>query len=245
MVPPLVGRRQSLGGVTAKVKRLEQDRDAGGRHIDRADHARTAYLAEWILRKERLRAVWRIPCAATSAGSRELVRVRCQVPVPAALVRVRTSSCAFTTGHSFAHSSGRLTLAEHKSPCSEGAPGRVRTCDPPLRRCPHRVRTRSSVSSQTPRPGLSPCQEPIGSGQTAHNHRALHRPGCLRQGLWLPHIPCRLGVELRTTRRAVIATLTEYLPAREQAVPVPPTALAEATAEILRRLQAIEDRLAG
>ncbi len=35
--PPLVGRRQSLGGVTAKVNRLEQDRDAGGRHIDKAD----------------------------------------------------------------------------------------------------------------------------------------------------------------------------------------------------------------
>ncbi len=35
MVPSLVGRSQSLGGVTAKVKRLEQDRDAGGRHIDR------------------------------------------------------------------------------------------------------------------------------------------------------------------------------------------------------------------
>jgi ATP-dependent Clp protease ATP-binding subunit ClpA len=55
----------------------------------------------------------------------------------------------------------------------------------------------------------------------------------------------RMGVELRTTRRAVIATLTEYLPAREQAVPLPPTGLAEATAEILRRLQAIEDRLAS
>jgi hypothetical protein len=37
-----------------------------------------------------------------------------------------------------------------------GAPGRVRTCDPPLRRCRHRVRTRSSLSSQPPRPGLSP-----------------------------------------------------------------------------------------
>ncbi len=55
----------------------------------------------------------------------------------------------------------------------------------------------------------------------------------------------RMGVELRTTRRAVIATLTEYLPAREQPVPTAPTALAEATAEILRRLQAIEDRLAS
>ena len=41
----------------------------------------------------------------------------------------------------------------------------------------------------------------------------------------------RMGVELRTTRRAVIATLTEYIPAREQAVPAPPAALAEATAE--------------
>ena len=38
MVPLLVGQRQSLGGVTAKVKRLEQDRDAGGRHIGRAGH---------------------------------------------------------------------------------------------------------------------------------------------------------------------------------------------------------------
>ena len=32
MVPPLMGRRQSLGGVTAKVKRLGRDRDAGTSH---------------------------------------------------------------------------------------------------------------------------------------------------------------------------------------------------------------------
>jgi ATP-dependent Clp protease ATP-binding subunit ClpA len=55
----------------------------------------------------------------------------------------------------------------------------------------------------------------------------------------------RMGVELRTTRRAVTAILSEYVHAREQAVAAPPTALAEATAEILRRLRAIEERLAG
>ena len=55
----------------------------------------------------------------------------------------------------------------------------------------------------------------------------------------------RMGVELRTTRRAVTTTLSGYAHARDQAVPAPPGALAEATAEILRRLQAIEDRLAS
>jgi ATP-dependent Clp protease ATP-binding subunit ClpA len=55
----------------------------------------------------------------------------------------------------------------------------------------------------------------------------------------------RMGVELRTTRRAVTATLSEYVRAREQAVPAAPAGLAEATAEILRRLQTIEDRLAS
>ena len=65
MVPLLVGQRQSLGGVTAKVKRLEQDRDAGA--VTSAGRATPPP----------------IPCAATSAGSRELVRIRCRVPVPA------------------------------------------------------------------------------------------------------------------------------------------------------------------
>jgi uroporphyrinogen-III synthase len=55
----------------------------------------------------------------------------------------------------------------------------------------------------------------------------------------------RMGVELRTTRRAVTATLSGYVHAREQPVPAPLAALGEATAEILRRLQAIEDHLAS
>jgi ATP-dependent Clp protease ATP-binding subunit ClpA len=57
----------------------------------------------------------------------------------------------------------------------------------------------------------------------------------------------RMGVELRTTRRAVTATLSGYAHAHagEPPVPAPTSALAEATAEILRRLEAIEDRLAS
>ena len=55
MVPPLVGRRQSLGGVTAKVKRLEKGRDAWAvTATGRATVA--AYPAEWVLGKQRLRA---------------------------------------------------------------------------------------------------------------------------------------------------------------------------------------------
>ena len=215
-----------------------------GRHIDRTGHSRRPPSRVGIAPRRGCALSGRIPWPATSAG----VVSSYAFDVKSRFRCTRTNSYEFVGVHNWALFCTQFRPANSRrtqKSWSERAPGRVRTCDPPLRRCPHRVRTRSSVSSQTPRPGLSPCQEPIGSGQTAHNHRALHRPGCLRQGLWLPHIPCRLGVELRTTRRAVIATLTEYLPAREQAVPVPPTALAEATAEILRRLQAIEDRLAG
>jgi ATP-dependent Clp protease ATP-binding subunit ClpC len=55
----------------------------------------------------------------------------------------------------------------------------------------------------------------------------------------------RMGVELRTTRRVVTATLSGYVLAREQVSPAPAEELPEATAEILRRLRAIEERLAG
>ena len=82
MVPPLVGRRQSLGGVTANVKRLEQDRDAGGpSHRQGGPPWPPTWPSGYCARRGWLSG--RIPCAATSAGSRELVRVRCQVPVPA------------------------------------------------------------------------------------------------------------------------------------------------------------------
>jgi ATP-dependent Clp protease ATP-binding subunit ClpA len=53
----------------------------------------------------------------------------------------------------------------------------------------------------------------------------------------------RMGVELRTTRLAVTGSLSGYVHAREQVAPAPAAVLGEATAEILRRLQAIEDRL--
>ena len=43
-------------GVTAKVKRLEQDRDAGA-VTSTARTTLATYLAEWILRKEKLRVV--------------------------------------------------------------------------------------------------------------------------------------------------------------------------------------------
>lgn len=55
----------------------------------------------------------------------------------------------------------------------------------------------------------------------------------------------RMGLELRTTRRAVTATLSGYAQGREQAVPVPAAMRTDATAEILRRLGAIEKRLAS
>ena len=55
----------------------------------------------------------------------------------------------------------------------------------------------------------------------------------------------RMGVELRTTRRAILAILAGYAQGREQAAAAAPAALSDTTAEILRRLQSIEDRLAG
>jgi ATP-dependent Clp protease ATP-binding subunit ClpC len=55
----------------------------------------------------------------------------------------------------------------------------------------------------------------------------------------------RMGVEMRTTRLAITATLSGYGHARKQGPPAPTAELAQATAEILRRLQAIEERLAG
>ena len=110
----------------------------------------------------------RVPRSGTNPGSPELGRVGGQVPVPAhscESVRVRgVHACAHKL-HTFP--TGRLS-STRKSPAQSGAPGRVRTCDPPLRRCPHRVRTSSPVSSQTARPGLSSRRGPIGPGQTAH-----------------------------------------------------------------------------
>lgn len=55
----------------------------------------------------------------------------------------------------------------------------------------------------------------------------------------------RMGIEPRATRRAVTATLSGYAQGREQASPAPLAMPTGATAEILRRLQAIEERLAG
>lgn len=55
----------------------------------------------------------------------------------------------------------------------------------------------------------------------------------------------RMGLELRTTRRAIVAILAGYAQGRQQAAAVAPPSLSGATAEILRRLEAIEDRLAG
>ena len=114
----------------------------------------------------------RVPRSGTNPGSPELGRVGGQVPVPVhscESVRVRgVHACAHKL-HTFP--TGRLS-STRKSPAQSGAPGRVRTCDPPLRRCRHRGRTRSSLSSQPPRPGLSPRHGPIGPGQTAH--RSAH-----------------------------------------------------------------------
>jgi ATP-dependent Clp protease ATP-binding subunit ClpA len=55
----------------------------------------------------------------------------------------------------------------------------------------------------------------------------------------------RMGLELRTTRRAITALLAGYAQGRQQAAAAAPAPLSDATAEILRRLQSIEDRLAG
>ena len=53
----------------------------------------------------------------------------------------------------------------------------------------------------------------------------------------------RMGIELRTTRRAVVTALSGFIHAREQVAPPP---LRESTLEeILRRLEAIEQRLTG
>jgi hypothetical protein len=110
----------------------------------------------------------RVPRSGTNPGSPELGRVGGQVPVPAhscESVRVRgVHACAHKL-HTFP--TGRLS-STRKRPGQAGAPGRVRTCDPPLRRCRHRVRTSSPVSSEIPRPGVSPRFGHIGPGQTAH-----------------------------------------------------------------------------
>jgi len=54
----------------------------------------------------------------------------------------------------------------------------------------------------------------------------------------------RMGIELRTTRRAVVTALSGFVHAREQQVSPPPPAPASSTLEeILRRLEAIEQRL--
>jgi ATP-dependent Clp protease ATP-binding subunit ClpA len=54
----------------------------------------------------------------------------------------------------------------------------------------------------------------------------------------------RMGLELRTTRRTVVTALAGYVQAREQHPPEP-SAAPSALAEILRRLEAIERRLAN
>jgi ATP-dependent Clp protease ATP-binding subunit ClpA len=55
----------------------------------------------------------------------------------------------------------------------------------------------------------------------------------------------RMGLELRTTRRAVTTILSGYAQGRQHTAAVAAPTFADATAEILRRLQAIEERLAG
>jgi ATP-dependent Clp protease ATP-binding subunit ClpC len=52
----------------------------------------------------------------------------------------------------------------------------------------------------------------------------------------------RMGVDLRTTRRAVVSALAGFVHARESDAP---TADPGALSEILRRLEAIEQKLAG
>ena len=140
-----------------------------GRHIDRTGHSRRPPSRVGIAPRRGCALSGRVSLAGHPARG---VVSSYAFDVESRFRCTRTNSYEFVGVHNcgtlVAHNSGRLTLAEHKSPGQSCAPGRVRTCDPPLRRCPHRVRTRSSVSSQTPRPGLSPCQEPIGSGQTAH-----------------------------------------------------------------------------
>jgi ATP-dependent Clp protease ATP-binding subunit ClpC len=53
----------------------------------------------------------------------------------------------------------------------------------------------------------------------------------------------RMGVELRTTRRAVVTALSGFVHAQEQ--PSPPAAPAPMLEQIMQRLDAIERRLAG
>jgi hypothetical protein len=84
---------------------------------------------------------------------------RCRCSSGSVWVRELLPNC-YQTGHSLARNSAKALV--------RGAPGRVRTSDPPLRRCRHRVRTSSPVSSEIPRPGVSPRFGHLGPGQTAH-----------------------------------------------------------------------------
>jgi ATP-dependent Clp protease ATP-binding subunit ClpC len=55
----------------------------------------------------------------------------------------------------------------------------------------------------------------------------------------------RMGLELRTTRRAVIGALIGLVHAQTTSAPPPSPDLGPTLEEILRRLDAIEERLAG
>jgi hypothetical protein len=109
----------------------------------------------------------RVPRSGTNPGSPELGRVGGQVPVPAHScepVRARgVHACAHKL-HTFP--TGRLS-STRKSPAQSGAPGRVRSCDPPLRRCRQTLRTSPSVSFQTLLPGLSRRVDPSKPVRTA------------------------------------------------------------------------------
>ena len=161
------GGRDARPWVPAKVKRLERAVTPGpSQRQDGPPSLLTRPSGCWASRGCGLPG--RVPRSGTNPRTLSSDHVGGRVPVPAhscESVRVRgVHACAHKL-HTFP--TGRLS-STRKSPAQSGAPGRVRTCDPPLRRCPHRVRTSSPVSSQTARPGLSSRRGPIGPGQTAH-----------------------------------------------------------------------------
>jgi hypothetical protein len=135
-----------LGGVTAKVKRVEQDRDAGGRHIDRAGHPGPlpgrVDIAQGEAGCPAAFPVWPPAQAVVSLS------VFAASPGTRTLVRVGTRWCAFTIGQFFAHSSNRPTLADDKNPGQSAPPAGL---EPATRRL-----------------------EDVGT-ESAHVHRCRHR----------------------------------------------------------------------
>ncbi len=141
---------------TAKVKRLEQDRDAGPSHRQGGPPSLLTWPSGYWARRGWAAGGYPVRPPAQEVLSLYAFAVKSRYPHTRTS---RTSPYEFVRVHNWAQNCTHFRPARPSSTAKallRGAPGRVRTCDPPLRRCRHRVRTSSSVSSQTPRPGLSP-----------------------------------------------------------------------------------------